>query len=107
MIPSVDSISILRSAQSENSAKSSTCALARAPDHRTKYPRVGVVFVGNRPPKAALTGRSGCDAQLRHLHEQVPGQQLFDLIDGMIGDALEDVTQVAFGVEIVEFRGTE
>jgi len=25
----------------------------------------------------------------------------------MIGDALEDVTQVAFGIEIVEFRGAE
>jgi hypothetical protein len=29
------------------------------------------------------------------------------LIDGTIGDALEDVTQIAFGVEVDEFRGTE
>jgi hypothetical protein len=25
----------------------------------------------------------------------------------MIGDALEDVTQVAFGVQIIEFRGAQ
>jgi hypothetical protein len=61
----------------------------------------------NRLPKAALTGRSGCDAQLWHFHEEIPGQQLIDFIDGMIGDALEDVTEVAFGVEIVEFCGAE
>jgi hypothetical protein len=57
--------------------------------------------------KAALTGRSGCDAQLWHLQEEIPGQQLFDLINGMIGDALEEVTQVALGVQIVEFRGAK
>ncbi len=63
--------------------------------------------VRNRPPTAALTSRSGCDTQLWHLREEIPGQQLFDLIDGMIGDALKDVTQVVFGVDVVEFCGTE
>lgn len=66
-----------------------------------------LAVLGNRPPKAALTCSSGCDAQLWHFREQVPGQQLFDLINRMIGDVIEDVTQVAFGVEIVEFRGAE
>jgi hypothetical protein len=56
---------------------------------------------------SAMTRRAGCDAQLWHLQEEIPGQQIFDLINGMIGDALEDVTQVAFGVEIVEFRSAQ
>ena len=32
---------------------------------------------------------------------EVPGQQLGDAIDGMIGDALDDVPQISFGIEAV------
>lgn len=30
-----------------------------------------------------------------------------DSVDGMVGDALQDVAQIEFGVEIVEFGRTE
>lgn len=34
----------------------------------------------------------------------IPGQQLFDAVDGMGGEAREHVAQVLFGVKVVEFR---
>ena len=32
---------------------------------------------------------------------EVPGQQLSDAIDGMIGDAIDDVSQISLGIEAV------
>lgn len=37
----------------------------------------------------------------------IPRQQFFNPIDRMVGDAFDDVAQVGFGVETVEFRGTD
>ena len=31
----------------------------------------------------------------------VPGQQLYDAVNGMIGDALDDMPQIGFGIEAV------
>ena len=36
---------------------------------------------------------------------QVPWQQFDDAVDGMIGDALDDATQVILGVEPVDLGG--
>ena len=36
-----------------------------------------------------------------------PRQQFGDLIDGMLGDTLNDETQIGFRVETVEFRRTD
>ena len=36
----------------------------------------------------------------------MPGKQLLDAVDGMVGDALEDFAQVGFGVEAVELGGS-
>ncbi len=35
----------------------------------------------------------------------VPGEQVADAIDGVVGDAAQHITQVGFGVEAVEFGG--
>jgi hypothetical protein len=35
----------------------------------------------------------------------MPGQELVDPVDRVIGDAGEDVTQVGFGVDAVQFAG--
>jgi len=34
-------------------------------------------------------------------------QQLLDTVDGMVCDPLEHVTQIAFRIQVVEFRGAE
>lgn len=34
----------------------------------------------------------------------IPGQQRFNAVDGMVGDAREHVAQLAFGVETVQLR---
>src|SRR4029077_4688636 len=38
--------------------------------------------------------------------EDVPRQQVCDAVDRMVSDAFEYVAQVAFGIQVVEFRGT-
>ena len=53
------------------------------------------------------TNQAHLDRKSCRFRHAIPGQEFFDLIDGMVGDALKDVTQVAFGVEIVEFRGAD
>lgn len=45
-----------------------------------------------------LSGESGPD---------VPGQELGDAVDGMVGDVGEDVSQVVFRVDSVELGGAE
>jgi hypothetical protein len=35
----------------------------------------------------------------------VPGQQFVDPVDRMVGDALEHVAQVRFGIDVVELGG--
>jgi hypothetical protein len=34
--------------------------------------------------------------------EEVPGQQLVDAVDGMIGDALEHMAQIEFRIEAIQ-----
>jgi hypothetical protein len=34
----------------------------------------------------------------------IPGQQLFDAVDGMVGDARKHIAQVALGVETIQLR---
>jgi hypothetical protein len=35
---------------------------------------------------------------------EVPGQEFFDAVDGVIGDAGEDIRQIGFRIDTVEFR---
>src|SRR6266436_9863406 len=44
---------------------------------------------------------SGCNAD-RRCKADIPGQQLRDTIDGMVGDAADHLAQVGFGIEAVE-----
>jgi hypothetical protein len=44
--------------------------------------------------------RSCSQPHLRDLGRNIPRQQFFDAIDGMVCDALQHVAQVAFGVEV-------
>jgi hypothetical protein len=37
----------------------------------------------------------------------VPGQQLFDPVDGMVGDTGQHFAQIGFGIESIEFRRTD
>ena len=37
--------------------------------------------------------------------DKVPGQQFGDAVDGMVGDAFEDLAEIALGVEAVELGG--
>ena len=43
-----------------------------------------------------LLGRVGCD---------VPGQELFDAVDRMVGDTGQDISEIRFGIETIEFGG--
>src|SRR5260370_10840328 len=36
----------------------------------------------------------------------IPRQELFDSVDGMVGNASEDVRQIGFRIDTVQFRGT-
>jgi hypothetical protein len=38
---------------------------------------------------------------------QVPGQEFLDTVDWVIGDALQDMAKIEFGVEIVELGRAE
>jgi len=38
---------------------------------------------------------------LLQLIDQIPGQQLLDTIDRMIGDALENVVQVSLRIDVI------
>ena len=38
---------------------------------------------------------------------QVPGQEFLDTVDWVIGDALQDMAKIEFGVEIVELSRAE
>ena len=52
-----------------------------------------------------LDGRgSGCDGNGGVLGE-VPGQQIGDLVDRVVGDAAEEIAQIGLGVETVELGG--
>jgi len=37
----------------------------------------------------------------------IPRQQVFDAVDGMVGDASHHVPQIGFGIQTVEFRRTD
>ena len=37
----------------------------------------------------------------------VPGQEFLDAVNGMVGDAAQDVGQVGFWIQSVQFRGTQ
>jgi hypothetical protein len=39
--------------------------------------------------------------------EEVPGQQLVDAVDGMIGDALEHMAQIEFRIEAIQLGCTQ
>ena len=41
------------------------------------------------------------------LRGQVPGQEFLDTVDRVIGDALQDMAKIEFGVEIVELGRAE
>lgn len=41
------------------------------------------------------------------LLDDVPRQEFADLVDGMIGDAFEDVAKVSFRIELIELCGAE
>src|ERR1700729_2219808 len=41
------------------------------------------------------------------LRGQVPGQEFLDTVDRVIGDALQDMAKIEFGVEIVELSRAE
>jgi hypothetical protein len=42
-----------------------------------------------------------------YLWNDVPGQQFFDAVDRMLSDTLDDVAQVCFGIQAVEFCRTD
>ena len=42
---------------------------------------------------------------MRNVCGDVPWQQLLDAVDGMLGDALEHMAQLGFGIEAVELGG--
>ena len=54
-----------------------------------------------------LGGHLRCGEIRWKLGGQVPGQELVDAADRMIGDALQDMAQIELRIEIVEFGRTE
>jgi hypothetical protein len=44
---------------------------------------------------------------LRHLRSDIPRQQFLDAVDRMVSDTLQDMMQLAFGIEVVEFGGAQ
>ena len=40
-------------------------------------------------------------------YSKVPGQEFVDAVDRMIGDALQDMSQIEFRIKAVELRGAE
>ena len=44
---------------------------------------------------------------LLQLIDKIPRQQLLDAIDRMIGDALEDIVQIALWIDVIEFAGLD
>ena len=56
--------------------------------------------------KRAIDDR-GSGGSARSGAVDVPGQQFGDTVDRMVGDAAEDIAQVVFGVEAIEFRGLD
>ena len=52
----------------------------------------------------------GSGGELSVLHKrvlEVPGEQLLDPIDRMLGDALEDVTQISLWIQADELSGAD
>jgi hypothetical protein len=37
----------------------------------------------------------------------IPGQQFFEARDGMVGDAIEDVSQISLRIEAVQLRRSD
>ena len=51
-----------------------------------------------------LSGAGGCHCEFRR---EIPGQELLDAIDRVIGDAGQHVSEIRFGIETVEFGGAD
>ena len=41
------------------------------------------------------------------MFKDVPRQQFFDAVDGMVGNALQHIAQIGFGIEAVELGRAE
>ena len=46
-----------------------------------------------------LSSAGGCDGKFRR---EVPRQEFFNAVDGMVGDAGQHVAEIGFGIETVE-----
>src|ERR1700746_1445114 len=63
-----------------------------------------------RQPRAILTnsGRLGCVARVAgEFGSDVPGEKLVDLIDRVLGDAGQHVSQIAFWFDTVQLGGSD
>src|ERR1700751_1393402 len=63
-----------------------------------------------RQPRALLTnsGRLGCVARVGgEFGSDVPGEKLVDLIDRVLGDAGQHVSQIAFWFDTVQLGGSD
>jgi hypothetical protein len=55
----------------------------------------------------AVMSSGGHTADAAQLRSRIPGQKFLDAIDWVICDALEDVAQVGFRIEPIEFGRTD
>jgi len=65
---------------------------------------------GKRQPRAILTnsGRLGCVARVAgEFGSDGPGEKLVDLIDRVLGDAGQHVSQIAFWFDTVQLGGSD